>query len=175
MAKKKDQAQQEQAQQTPETNGAAAEAEQVPEIPENVTLTREEFVEVKNRIDALQKEKDECVAMAQRLQADFDNYRKRNAAIRADSLEEGTRELIRSLLPVLDNFDRALELRKRGSGLGGRHQARAQAAHRHPAKKRSGRNSGGRGVQRRSARGRHAGGSGGQGERRDPRRFPKRI
>lgn len=109
MAKKKDQAQQEQAQQTPETNGAAAEAEQVPEIPENVTLTREEFVEVKNRIDALQKEKDECVAMAQRLQADFDNYRKRNAAIRADSLEEGTRELIRSLLPVLDNFDRALE------------------------------------------------------------------
>ena len=109
LAKKKDQAQQEQAQQTPETNGAAAEAEQVPEIPENVTLTREEFVEVKNRIDALQKEKDECVAMAQRLQADFDNYRKRNAAIRADSLEEGTRELIRSLLPVLDNFDRALE------------------------------------------------------------------
>lgn len=109
MAKKKDQAQKEQAQQTPETNGAAEEAEQVPEIPENVTLTREEFVEVKNRIDALQKEKDECVAMAQRLQADFDNYRKRNAAIRADSLEEGTRELIRSLLPVLDNFDRALE------------------------------------------------------------------
>lgn len=109
MAKKKDQAQKEQAQQTPEMNGAAEEAEQVPEIPENVTLTRDEFVEVKNRIDALQKEKDECVAMAQRLQADFDNYRKRNAAIRADSLEEGTRELIRSLLPVLDNFDRALE------------------------------------------------------------------
>lgn len=109
MAKKKDQAQKEQAQQTPEMNGAAAETEQVPEIPENVTLTRDEFVEVKNRIDALQKEKDECVAMAQRLQADFDNYRKRNAAIRADSLEEGTRELIRSLLPVLDNFDRALE------------------------------------------------------------------
>lgn len=109
MAKKKDQAQKEQAQQTPEMNGAAAETEQVPEIPENVMLTRDEFVEVKNRIDALQKEKDECVAMAQRLQADFDNYRKRNAAIRADSLEEGTRELIRSLLPVLDNFDRALE------------------------------------------------------------------
>lgn len=109
MAKKKDQAQKEQAQQTPEMNGAAAETEQVPEIPENVTLTRDEFVEVKNCIDALQKEKDECVAMAQRLQADFDNYRKRNAAIRADSLEEGTRELIRSLLPVLDNFDRALE------------------------------------------------------------------
>lgn len=109
MAKKKEQAPKEQAQQTPETNGIAAEAEQVPEIPETVTLTRDEFDQVKNRIDALQKDKDDTVAMAQRLQADFDNYRKRNAAIRMDSLEEGTRELIRSLLPVLDNFDRALD------------------------------------------------------------------
>ena len=109
MAKKKEQAPKEQAQQTPETNGTAAEAEQVPEIPETVTLTRDEFDQVKNRIDALQKDKDDTVAMAQRLQADFDNYRKRNAAIRMDSLEEGSRELIRSLLPVLDNFDRALD------------------------------------------------------------------
>ena len=109
MAKKKEQAPKEQAQQTPETNGTAEEAEQVPEIPETVTLTRDEFDQVKNRIDALQKDKDDTVAMAQRLQADFDNYRKRNAAIRMDSLEEGTRELIRSLLPVLDNFDRALD------------------------------------------------------------------
>ena len=109
MAKKKEQAPKEQAQQTPETNGTAAEVKQVPEIPETVTLTRDEFDQVKNRIDALQKDKDDTVAMAQRLQADFDNYRKRNAAIRMDSLEEGTRELIRSLLPVLDNFDRALD------------------------------------------------------------------
>ena len=109
MAKKKEQAPKEQAQQTPETNGTAEEAEQVPEIPETVTLTRDEFDQVKNRIDALPKDKDDTVAMAQRLQADFDNYRKRNAAIRMDSLEEGTRELIRSLLPVLDNFDRALD------------------------------------------------------------------
>lgn len=109
MEKKKEQAPKEQAQQTPETNGTAEEAEQVPEIPETVTLTRDEFDQVKNRIDALQKDKDDTVAMAQRLQADFDNYRKRNAAIRMDSLEEGTRELIRSLLPVLDNFDRALD------------------------------------------------------------------
>lgn len=109
MAKKKDQAPKEQAQQPPETEEKAVEVEQAEEIPETVTLTREEFAAVKSRIDALQKEKDETIAMAQRLQADFDNYRKRNAAIRADSLEEGTRELIRSLLPVLDNFDRALE------------------------------------------------------------------
>ena len=88
---------------------AAIETEQTAEIPENVTLTRDEFIEVKNRIDALQKDKDETIAMAQRLQADFDNYRKRNATIRADSLDEGVRGLVKDLLPVLDNFDRALE------------------------------------------------------------------
>lgn len=110
MAKKKEQAQTEQVQETVEVNEAAAiETEQTAEIPENVTLTRDEFIEVKNRIDALQKDKDETIAMAQRLQADFDNYRKRNATIRADSLDEGVRGLVKDLLPVLDNFDRALE------------------------------------------------------------------
>lgn len=110
MAKKKEQAQTEQVQETAEVNKAAAiETEQTAEIPENVTLTRDEFIEVKNRIDALQKDKDETIAMAQRLQADFDNYRKRNATIRADSLDEGVRGLVKDLLPVLDNFDRALE------------------------------------------------------------------
>ena len=110
MAKKKEQAQTEQVQETAEVNEAAAiEMEQNAEIPENVTLTRDEFIEVKNRIDALQKDKDETIAMAQRLQADFDNYRKRNATIRADSLDEGVRGLVKELLPVLDNFDRALE------------------------------------------------------------------
>ena len=110
MAKKKEQAQTEQVQETAEVNEEAAiETEQTAEIPENVTLTRDEFIEVKNRIDALQKDKDETIAMAQRLQADFDNYRKRNATIRADSLDEGVRGLVKDLLPVLDNFDRALE------------------------------------------------------------------
>ncbi len=110
MAKKKEQAQTEQVQETAEVNEAEAiETEQAAEIPENVTLTRDEFIEVKNRIDALQKDKDETIAMAQRLQADFDNYRKRNATIRADSLDEGVRGLVKELLPVLDNFDRALE------------------------------------------------------------------
>ena len=78
------------------------------EIPESVTLTRDEFKQVKERIDQLEKEKESDVALLQRLQADFDNYRRRNASIAADSLDEGERNLIKALLPVLDNFDRAL-------------------------------------------------------------------
>ena len=77
------------------------------EIPESVTLTRDEFKQVKERIDQLEKEKESDVALLQRLQADFDNYRRRNASIAADSLDEGERNLIKALLPVLDNFDRA--------------------------------------------------------------------
>ena len=63
----------------------------------------------RERIESLQKEKEETVALLQRNQADFDNYRRRNATVRTDSLEEGRRECIKSLLPVLDNFDRAME------------------------------------------------------------------
>ena len=78
------------------------------EIPESVTLTRDEFKQVKERIDQLEKEKESDVALLQRLQADFDNYRRRNASIAADSLDEGERNLIKALLPVLDNFAWAL-------------------------------------------------------------------
>ena len=74
------------------------------EIPESVTLTRDEFKQVKERIDQLEKEKESDVALLQRLQADFDNYRRRNASIAADSLDEGERNLIKALLPVVDKL-----------------------------------------------------------------------
>ncbi len=96
------------AQKTAETAESSAKDSAENEIPENVTLTRDEFKQVKERIDRLEKEKESDVALLQRLQADFDNYRRRNAAIAADSLDEGERNLIKALLPVLDNFDRAL-------------------------------------------------------------------
>ncbi len=79
-----------------------------PEIPESVTLTREEFLKVKERIDALEKEKAENVALLQRLQADFDNYRKRNANISCESMDEGVRCVVKALLPVLDDLERAI-------------------------------------------------------------------
>lgn len=82
--------------------------EQEPEATESVSLSKEEFEQVKAHIETLQKEKDSTVELTKRLQADFDNYRKRNASIRMDSLREGERDVIKSLLPVLDNFDRAL-------------------------------------------------------------------
>ena len=78
------------------------------EIPEEITMTRAEFEQVKEHIDTLKKENAATVALAQRVQADFDNFRRRNATIAADSRNDGTRDVIAGLLPVIDNFDRAL-------------------------------------------------------------------
>ena len=72
-------------------------------------LTEEQFEELKKRIEGLQKEKDEYIALAQRVQADFDNFRRRNNAARAESYDDGVREAVKALLPALDNLERALK------------------------------------------------------------------
>ena len=83
--------------------------EQTEQQPDVVTMTQEELETVKKHIDDLQKKLDDTIALLQRNQADFDNYRKRNASVRADSYDEGKRDCIKSLLPVLDDFDRVAE------------------------------------------------------------------
>ena len=46
--------------------------------------------------------------MAQRVHADVENYRRRTQAPRAEAYEDGARELIKLLLPVVDNLERAV-------------------------------------------------------------------
>ena len=50
----------------------------------------------------------EYLALAKRTQADFENYRKRAAREAAASGERARGTLVRELLPVLDNLERAL-------------------------------------------------------------------
>ena len=91
---------------------AAAESAVVEEAAaeqESYTLTAEEFAAAKAHIEAITKEKDETVVLLQRIQADFDNFRRRNASIRLDSYEEGKRDTVKELLPALDNLERALD------------------------------------------------------------------
>jgi molecular chaperone GrpE len=54
-------------------------------------------------------QRDEYLALAQRTQADFENYRKRVAREAATAQQRGIAKLARELLPALDNLDRALE------------------------------------------------------------------
>jgi molecular chaperone GrpE len=53
-------------------------------------------------------QRDEYLALAQRTQADFENYRKRMAREAATARERGMRQVVEELLPALDNFERAL-------------------------------------------------------------------
>ncbi|MDY5730330.1 MAG: nucleotide exchange factor GrpE [Eubacteriales bacterium] len=53
---------------------------------------------------------EEYLNMAQRVQADFENYKKRNVNIRKDAIESGRVEVIKALLPIIDNFERALQV-----------------------------------------------------------------
>ena len=57
---------------------------------------------------ARQRERDEYLDLAQRTQADFENYRKRAAKEAAAAGERAKSGLVRELLPVVDNLERAL-------------------------------------------------------------------
>ncbi|HEY7831679.1 MAG TPA: nucleotide exchange factor GrpE [Solirubrobacteraceae bacterium] len=54
-------------------------------------------------------QRDEYLALAQRTQADFENYRKRVARESAQAHERGAAKLAKEMLPALDSLDRALE------------------------------------------------------------------
>ena len=58
---------------------------------------------------AVAAQRDEYLALAQRTQADFENYRKRVARESAAAQERGMVRLAEELLPALDNLDRALD------------------------------------------------------------------
>jgi molecular chaperone GrpE len=55
-----------------------------------------------------QRERDEYLDLARRTQADFENYRKRAAREAAVAGERARGGLVRELLPVVDNLERAL-------------------------------------------------------------------
>ncbi|MBO4381207.1 MAG: nucleotide exchange factor GrpE [Clostridia bacterium] len=72
------------------------------------SMTDEEYISaLETRLGQAIAEANECKSVAQRLQADFDNYRKRNASIHEDSKAIGQSAVIEKMLTVLDNCDLA--------------------------------------------------------------------
>lgn len=68
-----------------------------------------EIEELKNKLRQKEDEANEYLEMAQRLKAEFENYRKRTEKEKADLVEYGKEQVILDILPVIDNFERALE------------------------------------------------------------------
>jgi molecular chaperone GrpE len=64
--------------------------------------------EPEDELARAQRERDEYLDLARRAQADFENYRKRAARESAAAGERARSGLVRELLPVVDNLERAL-------------------------------------------------------------------
>jgi len=61
-----------------------------------------------SELEAVKAERDEYKDKYLRLLAEFNNYKKRTACIRSDSIKDGQCEAIGQILPVLDNLERAI-------------------------------------------------------------------
>lgn len=83
-----------------------AEAEQPAE--EAATAEVSELQQVKEQLVVLQAELDEQKDRYLRLQADYDNYRRRTQKEKSELSIQVTQDLIANLLPVVDNFERAI-------------------------------------------------------------------
>ncbi len=64
--------------------------------------------------DRLIEEKNDLTDRLLRRQAEFDNFRRRAERDRADVLEFANTETVRSILPILDDFERALKVEGTG-------------------------------------------------------------
>ena len=88
--------------------GAADDAT-APVAGEPVELAEEAAaLSVEDDLAMLARERDEYLALAQRTQADFENYRKRVARDSANAEIRGVSRLAREMLPALDSLERAL-------------------------------------------------------------------
>ena len=86
-------------------SGAGAAEAPAPDSTPDATEQAAEVVE--HDVEALLSERDSFRDIAQRLQADFENYRKRVAQQSADDIDRATGRMAEALLPVLDACEAA--------------------------------------------------------------------
>lgn len=79
--------------------------------PETADATAEviDTAKLQSDLDKATAQADEYLKLAQRTKADFENFRRRNESVRADSYADGQRNVAAAMLPVLDNLERALQ------------------------------------------------------------------
>lgn len=82
------------------------------EAPEEVAAAdaamQEEIEALKGQVDGLNKDLQEKKDRLLRLQADFDNFRRRSAKEREEISAVVTQNFCKDMLPLLDNFERAM-------------------------------------------------------------------
>lgn len=96
---------------TPEEKKEDIPAEELPaETPEGAEQepAAEEPDPMQKALDEANAKAAEYLALAQRVQADFENFRRRNESVRADAYADGRKDTAALMLPVLDNLERAV-------------------------------------------------------------------
>ncbi len=74
-----------------------------------MTVTK---AELEQKLAELEAARDSAIADLQRVAADFDNFRKRTARDHEALIARAAERLVKELLPVLDDLERALEVAK---------------------------------------------------------------
>lgn len=77
---------------------------------ENQENTNEPVKKLEEKVETLQKEKEELYQRVLRLQAEFDNYKKRTQKEKLAERKYQSQDIVTDLLPALDNFERALQV-----------------------------------------------------------------
>jgi len=91
---------------TARESAAAAENGAAPEAPAEPELTLEALQE---QLAEQGRKAEEYLDQLQRLQADFQNYRRRMTQERLEAASRGKEDVLRGLVPVLNNFHLALQ------------------------------------------------------------------
>jgi molecular chaperone GrpE len=76
---------------------------------EETTPAADEQPAAEEVVAALSKERDDYLDALQRLKAEFDNYRKRVAREQEQLVTRASERLVKQLLPMLDDLERAVE------------------------------------------------------------------
>ena len=85
-----------------ESDAAEADAAAEAEAPD------EDAAALKAQVESLKAAFEEKDNRVKRLQADFENFRRRTSKEREELANVVTQDLLKSMLPILDNFDRAM-------------------------------------------------------------------
>ena len=96
------------ADEAPETAEAADAAAPEADAAAEAAASDEDAAALKAQVESLKAALEEKDNRVKRLQADFENFRRRTSKEREELANVVTQDLLKSMLPILDNFDRAM-------------------------------------------------------------------
>ena len=99
---------------TPEEEPVTSRDEAGEPSGEEDPANEEQALRDKEQAEDSSEQPEDYLALAQRIQADFENYRKRAAKEAAAAGERARSGLVRELLPIVDNLERALASAEEG-------------------------------------------------------------